>query len=139
GIEPGGATKLLDLDAAEAAKALLENQADAIFLMGDSAPPQLMKQLLLRSDIQLFDFIQADGYTRRISYLNKLELPKGSIDFGKNLPAHDVYLIGPTVELLARADLHPAVTDLLLEAAREVHGKASLIQRRCEFPAPLEH
>ena len=28
---------------------------------------------------------------------------------------------------------------MLLEAAREVHGNASLLQRRGEFPAPLEH
>jgi hypothetical protein len=97
-----------------------------------------MRQLLRTPDIRLFDFAQADGYTRRIHYLNKLELPKGSIDFGENIPAHDVYLVGPTVELIARANLHPALTDLLLEAAREVHGRAALLQRRGEFPAPLE-
>jgi len=68
-----------------------------------------------------------------------LELPQGSIDVGKNLPAQDVHLIGPTVELVARKHLHPALSDLLLDAAREVHGKASLLQRKGEFPAPLEH
>jgi hypothetical protein len=83
--------------------------------------------------------MQADGYTRRIGYLNKLVLPKGSIDFGKDIPAHEVSLIGPTVELIARAGLHPALSDLLLEAAREVHGKSGLFKRRGEFPAPLEH
>ncbi len=139
GIEPGGAATLTNLDAEDASSALLKGDVDAVFLMGDSASPQVMRQLLRARQIQLMNFVQADGYTRRIRYLNKLELPRGSIDFGKNLPAHDVNLIGPTVELLARADLHPAVVDLLLEAAREVHGKASLMQRRGEFPAPLEH
>jgi hypothetical protein len=71
--------------------------------------------------------------------LNKLELPKGSIDFGRNIPSQDVYLLAPTVELLARPDLHPALSDLLLEAAQEVHGGASLLKRKGEFPAPLEH
>jgi TRAP-type uncharacterized transport system substrate-binding protein len=139
GLKPGAETTLLDLEGAEAAKALLEGSVDAAFLMGDSASPQVMGQLLRAPGIQLLNFTQADGYTRRISYLNKLELPKGSIDFGKNIPAHDIYLIGPTVELLARPDLHPALCDLLLEAAQEVHGGASLIQRKGEFPAPLEH
>ena len=82
---------------------------------------------------------QADAYTRRFNYLNKLRLPEGAIDFGKNLPAQDVWLIGPTVELVARPDLNPAVSDLLLEAAREVHGKASMFQNQGEFPAPLVH
>ncbi len=87
----------------------------------------------------MFDFTQADGYSRRIVYLNKLELPMGSIDFGKNIPAHDFHLIGPTVEIIARANLHPALSDLLLEAATEVHGRAGLLKRQGEFPAPLEH
>ena len=48
-------------------------------------------------------------------------------------------MIAPTVELIARPDLHPALSDMLIEAAREVHGKASLLQKAGEFPAPLEH
>jgi len=139
GIEPGGATTLVDLDAEDAAKALLENSVDAVFLMGDAASPQIMRKLMQTPGIRLFDFIQADGYTRRISYLNKLALPRGSIDFGKDIPSHDVSLIGPTVELIARTDLHPALSDLLLEAASEVHGGSGLFKRQGEFPAPLEH
>jgi hypothetical protein len=139
GIEPGGATALVDLDAEDAAEALLENGVDAVFLMGDAASPKIMRKLLQMPGIRIFHFIQADGYTRRISYLNKLDLPRGSIDFGKDIPAHDVPLIGPTVELIARADLHPALSDLLLETAREVHGSPGLFKRRGEFPAPLEH
>jgi len=139
GIEPGGPTALLDLDAADSSKALLEGTIDAVFLMGDAASPEVMRKLLLTQGIRMFSFVQADGYTRRITYLNKLELPKGSIDFGKDIPVHDVYLIGPTVELVARENLHPALSDLLLEAATEVHGKAGLLKRQGEFPAPLEH
>ncbi len=139
GIEPGGKTQLRDLEAEDAEKALLNGTVDGVFLMGDAASPQVMRTLLRTPGIRLFDFTQADGYTRRITYLNKLELPKGSIDFGKDIPRHDVHLIGPTVELIARADLHPALSDLLLEAAQEVHGGAGLLKRRAEFPAPIEH
>jgi TRAP-type uncharacterized transport system substrate-binding protein len=139
GIEPGGATQLTDLDAEDAGKALLAGEADAVFLMGDSASTDLIRQLLHSPEIHLFDFAQADGYTRRISYLTKLVLPQGSIDFGKDIPPRDVNLIGPTVEILARPNLHPAISDLLLQAAQEVHGGASLLKRRGEFPAPLEH
>jgi hypothetical protein len=71
--------------------------------------------------------------------LNKLELPKGSIDFGKDIPQADIHLVGPTVEFIARADLHPALSDLLIEAAQEVHGKAGVFKRQGEFPIPIEH
>jgi TRAP-type uncharacterized transport system substrate-binding protein len=138
-IEPGGVTTLVDLEADDAVKALLESKLDAVFLMGDSASIQNIRALMRTQGIQLFDFTQADGYTRRISYLNKLVLPKGSIDFGKNIPDHDVSMISPTVELIARDDLHPALSDLLLETATEVHGRAGLFKRLGEFPTPLEH
>ena len=66
-------------------------------------------------------------------------MPEGFIDFGRDLPAHTVRLVGPTVELLARPGLHPALSDLLVEAAHTVHGEASMSARKGEFPAPLEH
>ena len=139
GFATNDPANLLDLDAAAAASALTNGTVDAVFLMGDSASPLIMKQLLLSPGVRIFNFTQADGYTRRVSYLNKLEMPMGSIDFGKNIPAQDLYLIGPTTEILARPNLHPALSDLLLEAAQEVHGNARLFQHKGEFPAPLEY
>jgi hypothetical protein len=109
-----------------------------VFLMGDSVSTALIRQLLHTPGIKLFDFTQADAYSRRIPYLNKVTLPKGSIDFGKGTPAHDVFLLAPTVELITRERLHPALSDLLLEAAREVHSGAGLLRHKGEFPAPIE-
>ncbi len=139
GIEQGGTTPLLDLGGEEASQALIDGKIDAAFLMGDSATPPVMRKLLWTSGIRMLSFPQADAYARRYPYLNKLDLPMGAFDFGKNVPAQDIHLIGPTVELVARDTLHPALSDLLIEAAREVHGKATLLQHAGEFPAPLEH
>src|SRR5262249_18304839 len=116
-------TTFLDLEADAAAKALKEGKADAVFLSGDSASPQIMRQLLLTPDINLFSSPQADAYPRRISYLNRIDFPRGSLDFARDLPTNDVHLVAPTVELLARDNMHPALIDLVLEAARDVHGK----------------
>jgi len=139
GITPGDATRFLGLDAEAAAQALLAGTVDVVFLMSDSASSQTMRTLLRSPGVQVLSFEQADAYTRRYSYLNALRLPEGGIDLGKNLPAQDVWLIGPTVELVARPDLNPVLSDLLIEAAQEVHGKAGMFQRLHEFPAPLEH
>jgi TRAP transporter TAXI family solute receptor len=139
GIEPGGATTLLNLGGEEAAKALVDGEVDAAFLMGDSATPPIMRKLIWTPGIRLLNFAQADAYARRYPYLSKLDLPMGAFDFGKNVPPQDIYLIGPTVELVARESLHPALSDLLIEAAREVHGRATLLQHAGEFPAPLAH
>ena len=139
GIEPGGTTTLLNLGGEEAAKALVDGEVDAAFLMGDSATPPIMRKLLWTPGIRLLNFAQADAYARRYPYLSKLDLPMGAFDFGKNVPPQDIHLIGPTVELVARENLHPALSDLLIEAAREVHGRATLLQHAGEFPAPLAH
>jgi TRAP-type uncharacterized transport system substrate-binding protein len=138
GIEPGGATTLLEMDSDEAAKAILDGTVDSVFLMGDSVSMQLIRQLLHTPGVNLFDFTQADGYVRRMVYLNKVVLPKGSIDFGKGTPKEDISLVAPTIELIARENLHPALSDLLLDAARQVHSGPGLFRRRGEFPAPIE-
>ena len=130
---------LLDLSGADAAQALLERKIDAALLMGDAATPEIMRKLVHTRGIHMMDFKQADAYSRRFRYLSKLELPMGSIDFAKNMPEQTMALIAPTVELVSRPDLHPALSDLLVEAARETHGRATLLQRAGEFPAPLEH
>lgn len=137
GIE-GPPTALLDLAGEDAARALHERTADVAFLMGDSATPAVMRQLLLSPGIRAMNFDQAEGYTRRLHFLSRLTLPKGAVDLGRGLPARDLQLIGPSVELVAREDLHPALSDLLISAAREVHGGPGLFRHAGEYPAPLE-
>jgi TRAP-type uncharacterized transport system substrate-binding protein len=136
-IEPNGSTALLDLEGEGAREALLHQQVDAIFLTGDSAAPETIREMLHAPGIRLFDFPQADAYARRFRYLNKLELPAGSFDLGENLPSTPIFMLAPTVELLAHANLHPALSDLLIEAAIEVHGGASLLQNAGQFPSPV--
>jgi hypothetical protein len=139
GIKPGDGTQIGHRAPEASIQALLDGKIDAVFAMSDSTPSALMRQLLRDEDIHLFSFVQAEGYTHRITYLNRLVLPRGAIDFGEDIPAADVSLIAPTVELVARDSLHPALSDLLLEAAREVHGRAGLFKKSGEFPAPIEH
>ncbi|GAB2908847.1 TAXI family TRAP transporter solute-binding subunit [Paraburkholderia jirisanensis] len=139
GITPGGATKLLPLSGDDAAKALVEGRIDAAFLTGDSAQPPVMIRLFRTPNIQFYDFTQAPAYAGRFPYLTQIQLPMGALDLGKNVPAQTLQMVAPTAELVARTSLHPALSDLLIEAAREVHGKANVLQRAGEFPAPLAH
>ena len=139
GIRADDGTTYIDTASDDTVRALHESRIDAFFAMSDSTPTALMRQLLRSPEVHLFHFSQADGYARRYAYLNKLLLPKGALDFGENIPPEDVQLIGPTVELIARDNLHPALSDVLLEAAREVHGRPGLYKKRGEFPAPQEH
>jgi TRAP transporter TAXI family solute receptor len=134
GIEPQGPTQLLDLDGDAARAALVDGQVDAIFLTGDSAPPATVRAMLHTRGVRMFDFPQADAYARVFPYLHKLDIPAGTFDLGANLPRRPLTLLAPAVELIARSDLHPALCDLLIQAAQQVHGRATRLQHAREFP-----
>ena len=139
GIQEKGSTTLLDWEGEEASQALTDHKIDAAFVMSENASSDIMHKLLHSSEIHLFNFKQASAYSRKVDYLNILDLPEGSIDLGLDIPPHDVSLLGPMVELVAKKDLHPALSDLLLEAATQVHSRPGVFQRRGEFPTPIEH
>jgi hypothetical protein len=133
----GPPTQLQEVGGEEAAKALIAGTTDVAFLMGESATPQVMRSLRAVPGIELASFRQADGYLRKFRFLSKLTLPEGAMDLAKNYPPRTMTLIGPTVELVAREDLHPALSDLLIGAAREIHGSPGMFRTAGEFPAPL--
>ena len=114
---------------------LLEGRTDAVVFA--SAPESLIVQMLLRTPgIRLFDFAQAEAYTRRLPFLDAVTLPRGVVDLALDLPPADIRLIAPTATLLARKDTHPALVQLLVQAAREVHGGAGWFQKKGDFPSP---
>jgi TRAP-type uncharacterized transport system substrate-binding protein len=133
----GPPTVLHELDGDEAANELIAGKIDAAFMMGDSATPAIMRKLRENDDIEIANFRQADGYLRKFRFLSKLTLPEGAYDLARNEPPRTLTLVGPTVELVARNDLHPALSDLLIGAAREVHGGAGRFRNAGEYPAPL--
>jgi TRAP-type uncharacterized transport system substrate-binding protein len=112
---------------------LLEGKLDAVILA--SAPEASMVQMLLQTPgIALFDFAQADAYTRRFGFLSAVTLPRGVVDLARDMPAADVRMVAPTATLVAREGLHPALAQLFVQAAREVHGNSGWFQRKGDFP-----
>jgi hypothetical protein len=137
GIE-GTEAVFLTLGGEEAAAALTAGTVDAAFLMGDSATPQVMRKLREAPGVAMMNFQQAAGYVRRFRFLTRLVLPEGAMDLGRNLPPATYELVGPTVELVARKDLHPALSDLLISAAREVHGPPGMFRDAGAYPNAQE-
>ena len=113
--------------------ALLAGETDALVFA--SAPESLLVQMLLQTPgIALFDFGQADAYSRRFAYLTPVTLPRGVVDLARDLPPRDVRLVAPTATLVARKGTHPALIQLFVQAAQQIHGRAGWFQRKGEFP-----
>jgi len=115
--------------------ALLAGDVDAAFFV-ISAESDLVARLLRHPDIALADFRRADAYTRRYHFLNRLELPEGVVDLAANIPHKALHLLAPTANLVSAPDLHPAVVELLLQAASEVHRDGGWFEGQGEFPMP---
>jgi TRAP-type uncharacterized transport system substrate-binding protein len=133
----GPPTTLLELAGEDAANELVAGKIDAAFLMGDSVTTKVMRNLRKNDEIDVVNFRQADGYLRKFRFLSRLTLPEGAFDLGKDEPPKTLNLIGPTVELVARKTLHPALSDLLIGAAREIHSGPGFFRNAGEYPAPL--
>jgi hypothetical protein len=84
--------------------------------------------------IRLFDFVQAEAYARRFAFMSAVTLPRGLVNLAADQPPADVHLVAPTATLLAREQLHPALVQLFMQAATQVHGEAGWFQRKGEFP-----
>jgi TRAP-type uncharacterized transport system substrate-binding protein len=128
-----GAITLSQQPVTPAVVELLEGRLDALVLA--SAPEAAMVQMLLQTPgIALFDFAQADAYTRRFGFLSAVTLPRGVVDLAADVPAADVHMVAPTATLVAREGLHPALAQLFVQAAAEVHGNSGWFQRKGDFP-----
>ncbi len=120
----------------DGARALQSGKVDAIFVVG---PPQsaVVWTLLYAKGVKLMSLSHADAYVRMFPHLSRLTLPRGSIDLVRNIPDREIQLVSPVAQLVVRDDTHPALVDLLIQAAAETHGKHGVFQRAGDFPRPL--
>ena len=142
------ATQLLDLNGISNANArilavgsqhavdmLLSGGLDVAIFVSTHRAAYLL-QLFESRSVNLIGLERAEAYALRYHYLYVLKLPEGVLDFAANIPAHDLNLVAPTTQLVVKSDLHPALIDLLLQAAKKIHHRGGGFEREGAFPAP---
>ena len=125
---------LVALGGMAAARALQHGEVDVAAFI--SAPDgAAVRQLLGAGGVALMSPDRAGALARQFPMLTRIELPEGAVDLARNIPDADVSLLSLRANLVARRDLHPAVAELLLEAATQVHGGGSVLNRPGAFPS----
>jgi TRAP transporter TAXI family solute receptor len=119
-----------------ATQALLDKKLDAIILISSPQAAAVQKLIDPGNSATLINLSQAEGITRRLPYLSTVVLKAGSVDAVSKTPPQDITLLTTTANLVVRQDTHPAIAYLLLEAARDTHKSATLLNRPLEFPNP---
>ncbi|MCK5831976.1 MAG: TAXI family TRAP transporter solute-binding subunit [Methylococcales bacterium] len=126
--------QLLSLSTVDAAKALVSSEIDAAMMVG-SSDSEVIQQLLRNDQVQLLDLNRADAYTRLLPYLSKITLSEGIIDLKNNFPSQPITLLAPTANLVVPEDFNPALSVLLLRAAKKIHGVSSIFSASDDFPS----
>jgi TRAP transporter TAXI family solute receptor len=134
---PSGAdsvtTAIVGLGGSDALGALKTGEVDAAFFVGGPQAP-IIQQALHEPGVKLMSLSDVEVYPRRFPYLTRLNLPQGTIDLALNIPDQNVAMIGTKAMLAARDDFHPALVNLLVDAARGIHGQQGYFEAAGEFP-----
>lgn len=119
----GSLSNFLELPHAEAAKQLRNGQIEAMFIVDGFASP-VIQSLLNDPAIKLMTFPLADAYVRKLPFLQKVVVPKASIDINTVRPETNVTLLASGVNLLVEKDVHPTIQWALLLAAQDYNLKS---------------
>jgi len=138
-----GNTTFLNMELPAYVAALSEGRADAgLLVLGPQA--QTIQRLLANPKVRLMSVAQADAYVQRFAFLSKIEMKEGVVDFARNVPPTDTLMLTTTAAIVVRESLHPALANLLTQAAIVVHaqprldgnGETALFERAGAFPRP---
>ena len=133
GGDTQGNTEIVAIGGYDAFRALKAGEVDAAFYVGGTQTPVI--QAALRDPaIKLMSLAGAAAYARNYPYITRLTLPPGTIDLALNVPEREVEMIGTKAMLVAREGFHPALVNLLIDAAREIHGGQGFFEAAGEFP-----
>jgi TRAP transporter TAXI family solute receptor len=133
----GGNWRMLSSDAAAAA--LQNGELDAAFFVLPADNGRIAS-LIATPGLELVSLTQARAYAARLTFLDHLDVTQGLLDIAGNKPPQDVQLLSPVATLIANQSFHPALTSLVLEAARDILSEGNLLDPAGAFPAakPVE-
>jgi uncharacterized protein len=124
----------LPLAGADAMAGLRDDAVDAAFFVSAMAPDGL-GDMLADGRYRLFSFRRHEAYKHNFPFLASVVLPGGGLDLSRDLPGEDTIMVAPVAQLVVREDLHPALIQQLVKAAKETHGGRHLFSAAGAFPS----
>lgn len=151
--EPGGGTRMalnalieglglgldqsrfLPLGGADAARALLQDNADVAIFVAPIDAPYLAPLLADPDRIAIASLRDTAALSRRLPFVRSVDIPAAGLDYAARIPAERVPLTAMIATLAAQGDLHPALVNRLVRAAEEIHSGPVLLSDTLSFPS----
>ncbi len=118
----------------EAIAKLSSGELDAVFIVAAAEAP-ILRKFYSVPGIRLMNFDQADAYTRNLTYLSKVTVPRGLLSIQHDQPRQDIQVMAATATLVAHEDINPALVSLVLGASYDILKSYSRLQKVGEFPS----
>jgi TRAP-type uncharacterized transport system substrate-binding protein len=129
---------VVELPFKEAANELISGKVDAVFII-DNYQSESIQKLLASKDIKIMNFPLADAYLKQLPFLQKLVIPKGSINLESVYPSEDITILASTTSLLVEKSMHPAIQWAYLLSAQELGSSSnSFFAKSGYFPINLD-
>lgn len=118
----------------EEVDAAIENDQVGAFIAVGEPDSDLIDTLMHSPELQVMSIERAEAFAIRFPFLQAVRFPEGAQDLRANIPDHDLQLLAARSQLLVSDLFPPAIADLLLQAATQIHGAPTAFSARGEFP-----
>ncbi|MHC4954689.1 MAG: TAXI family TRAP transporter solute-binding subunit [Planctomycetota bacterium] len=115
-------------------RALHGKEVDATILV-QAPTTEWVHDLVEESDLAIMLFVRAEAYAARFRYLDVIRVPRGFVDFERDVPSRDIQLLATTANLLVREDAHPGLVPLLIEACSDELAQGTMLAAPGTFPS----
>lgn len=124
----------LDVGGDAAIDGLTGGTVDAAFFVS-SPRAASVRALLADPQITLMSFARGAAYPQRFSFMSSVVLHAGAADLAAGVPPQAVTMPAAAASLVARADLHPSLVPVIMQAVRNVHRPGGFFEAAGQFPS----
>ncbi len=129
---------LIELPHQQAAEDFANGKLDAVFIVDGIDAPNVQK-LLTTPGAQIYSFNLVDAYVKKLPFLEKVTIPRGSISLSDTFPSKDTEMVSSTVTLLVEKTTHPVHQWLFMMAAKKIsNDRNQFFAKQGFFPAYLD-
>ncbi|RME68475.1 MAG: TAXI family TRAP transporter solute-binding subunit, partial [Verrucomicrobia bacterium] len=128
------AVEVLDLGGEVAAQAVIDGEADALFLVS-AAAGALVDELVHDPRLTFHGLRRRAAYEARFRQMKILSIGEGQLDLAANLPEAPRDMLAAAATLVVNDRFHPGLAPLILHAASDVLATGGSLARPGAFPA----